>query len=97
MATYCPLRGSGYALVLRAVSCYVRVISTGMLVYPDGCLTTGYPIRLGAVTGVAGVLTSVLGADGEDSSDVCFAGTGHAFLCVELPAVAELVPACSYH
>ena len=62
--------------------------------YPDGCLTAGYPIRLGAVTGVTGVLISVLGAGDEDSSDGCFADAGRASLHVALPAVAELMPAC---
>ena len=80
MATYFPLCGSGYAPVLRAVSCYVGVTSKGMLVYPNGCLAAGYPRCLGAVTGVTGVLTSVLGADSEDPSDVCFADAGDASL-----------------
>ena len=96
MATCVPLSGSSYISVLRAVSCYLGVSTTGMLVYPDGCLTTGYPIRLGAITGVTGVLTSALDADDEDSKDACFVDAGHASLHVRLPAVAELVPVCSY-
>ena len=67
-----------------------------MLVYPDGCLTAGYPIRLGAAAGVVEVLTSAFGAIDEDTSDGCFADAGHAPLHVRLPAVAELVPVCSY-
>ena len=65
--------------------------------YPDGCLTAGYPMRLGAVTSVIGVFTSALGADDEGLSDGCFADAGHASLHVRLPAVAELVLVCSYH
>ena len=37
--------------------------------HSDGCLTARYPICLGAVAGVIGVLTSALGADDEDPSD----------------------------
>ena len=68
-----------------------------MPVYPDGCLTAGYPKCLGAVTGVTGVLASVLGADGEGPSEVCFADAGHASLCMGLPVAAGLMPVCSYH
>ena len=71
--------------------------AVGMLVYPDGCLTAGYPIRLGAVKAVIEVLTSALGADDEDPSDGCFSDAGRASLHVRLPDVAKLVPVCSYH
>ena len=44
-----------------------------MLEYPDGCLTAGYPIRLGAVTGAKEVLASTLDAPDGDPSDDHFA------------------------
>ena len=91
------LPGSCYASALRAVSCYLEVATTGMLVYPDGCLTAGYPIRLGAAAGVVEVLTSAFGAIDEDTSDGCFADAEHASRGMRLPAVVELVPVCPYH
>ena len=97
METCFQLSGSSYASVLHAVSCYLGVSTTGMLVYPDGCLTAGYPIRLGAVTGVIEVLASAFRALDEDPSDGHFADAGRAALDMRLPAVIELVPVCPYH
>ena len=68
-----------------------------MLVYPDGCLAAGYPIRLGAAAGVVEVLASAFGATDEDPSRGCFADTERASCGMRLPAVAELVPVCPYH
>ena len=71
--------------------------TAGMVVHPDGCLTDGYPICLGAITDVKEVITSALGAHDEDPSDGHFADDGHAFLGVRLPAGVEHVPECPYH
>ena len=71
--------------------------TAGMLVYPDGCLTAGYPIRLGAVTVVKKILRSALGTPDEDPSDGHFAAAGSVFLGVRLPAAAEHVTECPYH
>ena len=71
--------------------------TAGILVYPDGCLTAGYPIRLGAVTVVKKVLRSALGTPDEDPSDGHFAAAGCVFLGVRLPAAVEYVPECPYH
>ena len=65
-----------------------------MQVYPDGCLTTRYPVCLGAVTDAKEVLASTLGVPDEDPSDDHFADAGHAILGMGLPTAAEHVPEC---
>ena len=91
------LPGSCYASALRAVSCYLEVAAAGMLAYPDGCLSAGYPIRFGAAAGVVEVLASAFGAVDEDPSGGRFADAERASRGMRLPAVAELVPVCPYH
>ena len=65
--------------------------------YPDGCLTAGYPICLGAGAGVIEVLASTFDAVDVDPSDGCFADAERASCNVRLTAVMELVPVCPYH
>ena len=64
----------------------------GMLVYPDGRLTTGYSTCLGVAVGAKEVLASIHDAPDEDPSDDHFADAGHVMLGMELPAAAEHVP-----
>ena len=68
-----------------------------MLEFPDGCLTAGYPIRLGAAVGVVGVLASAVDAVDEDPGGFPFAYAERAPRDEGVPDGAELVPVHPYH
>ena len=50
------LPSSCHALALLAISCYLDITTASSLVYPDGCLTIGYPIHLDAGAGIVEVI-----------------------------------------
>ena len=91
------LPSSRHASALRAVSCYLEITTASLLMHPDGCLTTGYPIRLGAGAGVVEVLASTFDSVDVDPSDGCCADAECASRDMRLTAVAELVQVCPYH
>ena len=62
-----------------------------MLEYPDGCLTAGYPTRLGVLADAKEILACALDAPDEDPSDSHISDAGHADFSLRLPAAAEHV------
>ena len=91
------LPSSCHALALLAISCYLDITTASSLVYPDGCLTIGYPIHLDAGAGIVEVLASTFDAADVDPSDGRFADAERASCDVRLTAVMEFVPVCPYH
>ena len=87
-----PAAGSLATIATPSLYCS----TAGMLVYPNGCLMAGYPIRLGVVTNAKEVLASALDAPDEDPSDDHFADANHAILDMGLPTAAEHVPGCRH-
>lgn len=83
-----PAAGSLTTIAAPSLDCS----TAGMLVYPDGCPTTGYPIRLGVVTDATEVLASALDAPDEGPSDDHFTDADPAILDMGLPTAAEHVP-----
>ena len=65
-----------------------------MLEYPDGCLTAGYPTRLGALPDAKEVVACALDAPDEDPSGNHVSDAGRATFSLRLPAAAEHVPEC---
>ena len=82
---------------MLAISCYLEIPTASSLVYPDGCLTAGYPIHLGAGAGVEEVLASTFDEVDGDPSDGRFSDAERASRDVRWTTVAELVPVCPYH
>ena len=91
------LPSSYHASALLAISCYLKVPTASLLVYPDGCLTAGYPIRLGASVGVEEVLASTVDAVDVNPSGGHFSDAEHASHGVRWTTAAELVLVYTYH
>ena len=61
-----------------------------MLEYPDGCLTAGYPTRLGVLADAKEILACALDAPDEDPSGNHVSDADRAMFRLRLPAAASM-------